>query len=49
MKQRYITPAITAFIVRPPYLMTVSQENEYVNDYGRIRFSSTEVKADDAD
>ncbi|MBR6086421.1 MAG: hypothetical protein IKP84_00785 [Prevotella sp.] len=49
MKQRYITPAITAVIVRTPYLMTVSPTNEYGNDYGRIRFSSTEVEANDAD
>ena len=49
MKQRYITPAITAVIVRTPYLMTVSPTNEYGNDYGHIRFSSTEVEANDAD
>lgn len=49
MKQRYITPAITAVIVRTPYLMTASPTNEYGDDYGRIRVSSTEVEANDAD
>ena len=49
MKQRYITPAITAIIVRNPLLQTASPTNEYGNDYGRIRVSSTEVEANDAD
>lgn len=50
MKQRYITPAITAVIVRTPYLMTVSPTNEYGDDYGRIRVKdNVEVDAGDSD
>ena len=49
MKQRYITPGIITIIVRNPLLQTASPTNEYGDDYGRIRVSSTEVEADDAD
>ena len=49
MKQRYITPGIITIKVRNPLLQTASPTNEYGDDYGRIRFSSTEVDAGDSD
>ena len=48
MKKLYITPAIGIIGIHTAHMLTLSQ-NEYSNDQGRIKFSSSEVSAEDAD
>ena len=48
MKKKYTTPASTAISIRTASLLSGSG-NEYGNNDGRIRFSSTEVDASEAD
>ena len=48
MKKKYITPACTAISIRTASLLSGSG-NEYYDNQGKIRFSSTEVDASEAD
>ena len=48
MKKKYTTPASTAISIRTASLLSGSG-NEYYDNPGKIRFSSTEVDASDAD
>ena len=48
MKKKYTTPASAAISIRTASLLSGSG-NEYGNNDGRIRFSSTEVDASEAD
>ena len=48
MKKKYIIPACAAISIRTASLLSGSG-NEYGNNDGRIRFSSTEVDASEAD
>lgn len=49
MSKKYTTPACTAISVRTITMIAGSPTNEYISNEGFIRFSSTEVSADDAD
>lgn len=48
MKKKYIIPACTAISIRTASLLSGSG-NEYGDNQGKIRFSSTEVDASEAD
>lgn len=48
MKKKYTTPASTAISIRTASLLSDSG-NEYGDNQGNIRFSSTEVDASEAD
>lgn len=48
MKKRYITPLCTTVSLRPPQLLTAS-ENEYSDNQGYVHFDSNEVDAGDGD
>ena len=48
MKKKYTTPANTAISIRTASLLSGSG-NEYYDNQGKIRFSSTEVEASEAD
>ena len=48
MKKKYTTPASTAISIRTASLLCGSG-NEYGDNQGHIRFSSTEVDASEAD
>ena len=49
MKRQYITPATTAIGLRSKSQLLAASENEYSNNQGHVRFSATEVNAEDAD
>lgn len=48
MKRKYITPASTAISLHTTRLLMLSN-NEYYENQGKIRYSSSEVAAEDAD
>ena len=49
MKKQYVTPATKAIRLQASTILTGSPANEYGDNQGRIRYSSTEVSAEDAD
>ena len=49
MKKKYITPTTTAITLRTHTILVGSPANSYGDNEGRIRYSSTEVDAKDAD
>ena len=49
MKKKYNTPVTMVISLRTVTFLAVSPTNEYSNDQGRIRFSSSEVDAGEAD
>lgn len=48
MKRKYITPASTTISIPTTRLLMLSN-NEYYENQGKIRYSGTEVAAEDAD
>ena len=49
MKKQYLSPAIMTIRLQASTILTGSPANEYSNNQGRIRYSSTEVSAEEAD
>ncbi|MBR2154636.1 MAG: hypothetical protein IJ901_08505 [Bacteroidaceae bacterium] len=48
MKKKYLTPTSTTISISATHLLMQSN-NEYYNNQGKIRYSSSEVAAEDAD
>ncbi len=48
MKKKYLTPACSTISIPATHLLMQSN-NEYYDNQGKIRYSSSEVDADDAD
>ena len=48
MKKKYLTPACSTISIPTTHLLMQSN-NEYYENQGKIRYSSSEVDADDAD
>ena len=49
MKKQYTTPLVKVVKVHTHTLLAGSPENRYYNNQGDIRFSATEVSAENAD
>lgn len=48
MKKKYLTPTSTTISISATHLLMLSK-NEYYDNQGKIRYSSSKVDAEDAD